>query len=115
MATFQTPKGTHDILPDDWPYWRMVADAFERVATRYAYRRIDTPMFEATELFDRGAGSSSDIVTKEMYTFEDKGGRSLTLRPEPTAPIVRAYIQHGMHRWPRPVRLYSVTVPMFRY
>ena len=115
MAAFQTPKGTYDILPDDWPYWRLVIETVEAMARRYGYRRIDTPMFEATELFDRGAGPSSDVVTKEMYTFEDKGGRSLTLRPEPTAPVVRAYIQHGMHKLPQPVRLYYVAVPMFRY
>ena len=115
MATFQTPKGTYDILPHDWPYWRFVSDTAEAVARRYGYRRIDTPMFEATELFDRGAGPSSDIVTKEMYTFDDKGGRSLTLRPEPTAPVVRAYIQHGMHKLPQPLRLYYVAVPLFRY
>lgn len=115
MTAFQTPRGTYDILPDDWPYWRLVAGTAEAVARRYGYRRIDTPMFEATELFDRGAGTSSDVVAKEMYTFADKSGRSLTLRPEPTAPVVRAYIQHGMHKLPRPVRLYYLSVPMFRY
>ncbi len=115
MATFQTPKGTYDILPADWPYWRLVTDTAERVARRYGYRRIDTPIFEATDLFARTSGESSDVVDKEMYTFLDKAGRSETLRPESTAPVVRAYIQHGMHKLPRPVRLYYVAAPNFRY
>ena len=109
MATFQTPRGTYDILPGDWPYWRLVADTAEAVARRYGYQRIDTPMFEATELFNRGAGASSDVVAKEMYTFEDKGGRSQTLRPESTAPVVRAYLQHGMHKLPQPVKLWYLS------
>ena len=115
MDTFQTPKGTYDILPEDWPYWRLVLATAEAVMRRYGYRRIDTPMFEATELFARTSGEASDIVTKEMYTFPDKAGRSLTLRPESTAPVVRAYLQHGMHRLPQPVRLYYVGAPNFRY
>src|SRR5581483_5074126 len=115
MAMFQNPRGTYDILPGDWPYWRLAADTDEAVARRYGYQRIDTPMFEATELFNRGAGASSDVVAKEMFTFEDKGGRSQTLRPESTAPVVRAYLQHGMHKLPQPVRLYYVIAPNFRY
>jgi histidyl-tRNA synthetase len=86
----------------------------ERLCALYGYRRIQTPGFEDTELFQRTAGAGSDIVQKEMYTFEDKGGRSLTLRPEGTAPICRAYIEHGMHREPQPVKLYTLA-PMYRY
>ncbi len=114
MATFQTPKGTYDILPDDWPYWRLVTETAATIARRYGYRRIETPMFEATELFARTSGESSDVVDKEMYVFEDKAGRSLALRPEGTAPVVRAYIQHGMHKLPQPVRLFYIE-PNFRY
>ena len=73
------------------------------------YRRIETPTFEATELFARGVGESTDIVQKEMYTFEDAGGRSLTLRPEGTAPVCRAYLEHGMHKLPQPVKLWYLS------
>src|SRR5437879_3794827 len=86
----------------------------ERLCALYGYRRIQTPAFEDTELFARTAGSGSDIVQKEMYTFEDRGGRSLTLRPEGTAPICRAYLQHGMHREPQPAKLYTIAT-MYRY
>jgi histidyl-tRNA synthetase len=86
----------------------------ERLCALYGYRRIQTPGFEDTELFRRTSGAGSDIVQKEMYTFEDRGGRSLTLRPEGTAPICRAYIEHGMHREPQPVKLYTLA-PMYRY
>jgi histidyl-tRNA synthetase len=86
----------------------------ERVCALYGYRRIQTPVFEDTELFRRTSGAGSDIVQKEMYTFEDRGGRSLTLRPEATAPVCRAYVEHGMHRDPQPVKLYTVA-PMYRY
>jgi histidyl-tRNA synthetase len=86
----------------------------ERLCAVYGYRRIQTPGFEDTDLFKRTAGAGSDIVQKEMYTFEDEGGRSLTLRPEGTAPICRAYIEHGMHREPQPVKLYTLA-PMYRY
>jgi histidyl-tRNA synthetase len=86
----------------------------ERLCALYGYRRIVTPGFEDTELFVRTSGGGSDVVQKEMYTFEDRGGRSLTLRPEATAPICRAYLQHGMHRDPQPVKLYTLG-PMWRY
>jgi histidyl-tRNA synthetase len=86
----------------------------ERLCSLYGYRRIQTPGFEDTELFRRTAGEGSDIVQKEMYTLEDEGGRSLTLRPEGTAPICRAYVEHGMHREPQPVKLYTLA-PMYRY
>jgi histidyl-tRNA synthetase len=86
----------------------------EELCALYGYARIQTPGFEDTELFQRTSGAGSDIVQKEMYTFEDRGGRSLTLRPEGTAPICRAYIEHGMHREPQPVKLYTIA-PMYRY
>jgi histidyl-tRNA synthetase len=108
------PKGTYDILPDDQPLRRSVIARAERVFQRYGYRRIDTPMFEETRLFSRGVGTSTDIVRKEMYTFEDMGGRSMTLRPEGTAPVARAYVEHGMHTLAQPVKLYYHS-PMFRY
>ncbi len=108
------PKGTYDILPDDQPLRRWVVSQAEAVFQRYGYGRIDTPTFEETRLFSRGVGESTDIVRKEMYTFEDLGGRSMTLRPEGTAPVARAYIEHGMHTLPQPVKLYYHS-PMFRY
>jgi histidyl-tRNA synthetase len=108
------PKGTYDILPDQQPLRRWVIAVAEGVFTRYGYRRIDTPLFEDTRLFTRGLGQATDIVRKEMYTFTDLGGRSMTLRPEGTAPVARAYIEHGMHTLPQPVKLYYHS-PMFRY
>ena len=108
------PKGTYDILPADQPVRRWVIAKAEAVFQRYGYARIDTPTFEETRLFTRGVGESTDIVRKEMYTFDDLGGRSMTLRPEGTAPVARAYIEHGMHTLPQPVKLYYHS-PMFRY
>ena len=114
MARLEAPRGTHDVLPSDQPLWQKVMGEMERLCALYGYRRIQTPAFEDTELFQRTSGSGSDIVQKEMYTFEDRAGRSLTLRPEGTAPICRAYIEHGMHREPQPVKLYTIA-PMYRY
>ncbi len=111
---FTAPKGTYDVLPDQQPVRRWVIATAESVFQRYGYRRIDTPTFEDTRLFHRGVGDSTDIVRKEMYTFEDLGGRSMTLRPEGTAPVCRAYVEHGMHTLPQPVKLYY-HAPMFRY
>jgi histidyl-tRNA synthetase len=111
---FEAPRGTHDILPSDQPLWQRVTGEAERLCALYGYRRIVTPGFEDTELFVRTSGGGSDVVQKEVYTFEDRGGRSLTLRPEATAPICRAYLQHGMHRDPQPVKLYTLG-PMWRY
>ncbi|NLE11816.1 MAG: histidine--tRNA ligase, partial [Actinobacteria bacterium] len=108
------PKGTYDILPGDQTLRRWLIARAEDVFRRYGYRRIDTPTFEETRLFSRGVGESTDIVRKEMYTFEDLGGRSMTLRPEGTAPVARAYVEHGMHTLPQPVKLYYHS-PMFRY
>ena len=112
--TFEAPRGTHDILPSEQPLWQRVLGEAERLCALYGYRKIQTPGFEDTELFVRTSGGGSDIVQKEMYTFEDRGGRSLTLRPEATAPICRAYLEHGMHREPQPVKLYTLG-QMWRY
>jgi histidyl-tRNA synthetase len=112
---FQAPRGTRDVLPVDQPLWfDTVMRTMESLASLYGYRRIQTPGFEDTALFRRTAGAASDVVQKEMYTFEDRSGRSLTLRPEGTAPICRAYLEHGMHREAQPVKLYTFA-PMYRY
>jgi histidyl-tRNA synthetase len=114
VTRFEAPRGTHDLLPSEQPLWRRVTTEAERLCALYGYRRIDTPVFEETALFTRTSGVGSDVVQKEMYTFEDRGGRSLTLRPEATAPICRAYVQHGLHRQPQPVKLYTIAT-MYRY
>ena len=114
MTRIEAPRGTHDVLPRDQPLWQKVTREMERLCALYGYRRIQTPVFEDTELFARTSGSGSDIVQKEMYTFEDRSGRSLTLRPEGTAPICRAYIEHGMKQEPQPVKLYTLAT-MYRY
>ena len=110
---FQAPRGTHDVLPGD-PRWWHVVRAMENQAELYGWSRIQTPGFEDTGLFARTAGEASDVVNKEMYTFTDRSDRSLTLRPEGTAPIARAYIEHGLHRAPQPVKAYTIA-PMYRY
>jgi len=102
------------VLPAEQSCWRRVLGEAEELCRLYGYRRVQTPGFEDTELFLRTAGAGSDVVQKEMYTFPDRAGRSLTLRPEGTAPIVRAYLEHGLHREPQPVKLYTVA-PMYRY
>jgi histidyl-tRNA synthetase len=107
-------RGTQDILPADRPYWRAVTEQMHAVAALFGLQQIDTPIFEEAQLFVRGVGEGTDIVDKEMYTFQDKGGNEITLRPEFTAGIMRAYIEHGMHVLPQPVKLYSIG-PIFRY
>jgi histidyl-tRNA synthetase len=102
----QAPRGTYDVLPDQAAARAGLQDAARRILEPAGYRRIETPTFEATELFARGVGASTDIVQKEMYTFQDAGGRSLTLRPEGTAPVCRAYLEHGMHTLAQPVKLW---------
>jgi histidyl-tRNA synthetase len=111
---FEAPRGTHDILPSDQPLWQWVKAEMQDACTRYGYQRIDTPGIEDTELIIRTSGGGSDVVQKETYTFVDRGGRSLTLRPEATAPICRAYLEHGLHREPQPQKLYTIG-PMWRY
>jgi histidyl-tRNA synthetase len=105
----QAPRGTYDVLPDDDPARRAVEATARRVLEGAGYRRIETPAFEATELFARGVGESTDIVQKEMYSFDDAGGRSVTLRPEGTAPVCRAYLEHGMHKLAQPVKLWYLS------
>ena len=111
---FKRPRGTADILPDDQPYWSHVDSTARKVANQFGYRRIDTPTFEDTSLFQRGVGDETDIVQKEMYSFEDHGGDGITLRPEGTASVCRAYIENGLHNSPQPVRMFYMA-PMFRY
>jgi histidyl-tRNA synthetase len=110
---FQAPRGTHDVLPGDATWWYLVR-TMEEVTALYGWRRIQTPGFEDTGLFSRTSGAASDVVHKEMYTFSDRSDRSLTLRPEGTAPICRAYLEHGLHREPQPVKAYTIA-PMYRY
>jgi histidyl-tRNA synthetase len=110
---FQAPRGTHDVLPAEHRWWHVVR-AMEELAALYGYGPIQTPGFEDTALFQRTSGDASDVVNKEMYTFKDRSDRSLTLRPEGTAPIARAYVEHGMHREPQPVKLFTIA-PMYRY
>ncbi|MBN8866884.1 MAG: histidine--tRNA ligase [Solirubrobacterales bacterium] len=111
---FKAPRGTFDVLPEQSAQRERVHQAAREIFGLAGYRFIMTPSFEETSLFERGVGKSTDIVRKEMFTFEDKGGRSLTLRPEGTAPICRAYVEHGMHRLPQPVKLFYAG-PFFRH
>lgn len=113
-AEFKVPRGTFDVLPQTSPGHDLVVGTFRRIVGAAGFGEIETPAFEETALFERGVGRSTDIVRKEMFTFEDKGGRSLTLRPEGTAPICRAYIEHGMSKLPQPVRL-AYSGPFFRH
>jgi histidyl-tRNA synthetase len=110
----ERPRGTHDVVPSEQPLWRKVTAEIERLCGLYGYRPITTPVFEDTALFERTSGTGSDVVQKEMYTFADRSDRSLTLRPEGTAPICRAYVEHGLHREPQPVKLFTIAT-MYRY
>lgn len=105
----QAPRGTFDILPKSAAQRKVIEEQAEKILGAAGYRRIETPTFEATELFARGVGEATDIVQKEMYTFDDDGGRSLTLRPEGTAPVCRAYLEHGMHKLAQPVKLWYLS------
>ncbi|MYA53918.1 MAG: histidine--tRNA ligase [Dehalococcoidia bacterium] len=111
---YQTPRGTEDILPEEQPYWRAIRDAAEDVTRLFGYERLDTPTFEDAALFEKGTGDTTDIVEKEMYGFEDQGGESLSLIPEATPAICRAYLEHGLASRPQPVRLFTIA-RMFRY
>ena len=110
----KAPRGTYDALPGSYAHRAALYAAAREALGRAGYGKLDTPVFESTELFARGVGESTDIVQKEMFTFEDKGGRSLTLRPEGTAPVCRAYLEHGMRTWPQPVKLWYWG-PFFRH
>ena len=111
---YQAPRGTSDILPEKQPYWRYVEHKAVGVCQLYGYERIDSPAFEEAGLFVRTVGPGTDIVEKEMYTFDDRGGNKMTLRPEGTAPVCRAYLEHGLNNLPQPVKLYYFA-SVFRY
>jgi histidyl-tRNA synthetase len=114
MGAIQAIRGTRDILPEEIGYWQQVEAVAREIFRRAAYREIRIPIFEQTELYERGIGEATDVVGKEMYTFKDRGDRSLTLRPEATAGIVRAFIEHGLHAQGGVQRFWFVG-PMFRY
>ncbi|MDR7431105.1 MAG: histidine--tRNA ligase [Armatimonadota bacterium] len=114
MSKYQAPRGMRDVLPPESERWQWLVSRCREMAHRYGYREIRTPLVEHTEVFLKGVGEGTDIVEHEMYTFADRAGRSLSLRPEGTAGVVRAYVEHGMHTWPQPVKLYYVA-EMFRY
>lgn len=112
--SFQSPRGTVDVLPEDQKYWDKIQKVLKEVSLDYGYEKIDTPIFEDTDLFLQGVGASTDIVEKQMYTFKTLGGDSVTLRPEFTAGVARSYIEHGMFNVPQPVKFWYVG-PVFRY
>jgi len=115
MSMINIPRGTQDILPTESKKWRYIERRLEELMTLYNYEELRTPIFESTELFARGVGDSTDVVQKEMYTFKDKGDRSITLRPEGTAAVVRSYIENKMQGYAnQPIKLYYLG-PMFRY
>lgn len=111
---FQTPTGMHDILPVDQPYYEKIYETAKEIAAFYNFSKIDTPILEDSNLFIKGTGVTTDVVQKQMYSFKTKGGDELTLRPEGTPPVIRAYLQHGMMSLPQPVRLWYWG-PFFRY
>ena len=111
----QAPKGTQDMLPKDARNWQEIARTMRQICALAGYQEIRTPMFEHTELFQRGVGDTTDVVQKEMYTFEDKGKRSITLKPEGTAGVVRAFIESHMYAETLPAKLYYSACPCFRY
>lgn len=111
---FKSPRGVKDVLPEDQSYWQYIEKAVNRIVKLYGYGKLQLPVFEDTALYTRGVGETTDIVEKEMYTFKDKGGNSITLRPEFTAGVMRAYMQNGMASLPKPVKVWSFG-PVFRY
>ena len=116
MPALRAPRGTRDLLPPETAVWTRLEHLAATLSARYGYRRIETPLFESTAVFERGVGEVTDIVEKELFRLAPRTEESdaLALRPEPTAGIVRAYVQHGMQTWPQPVKLSQVG-PMFRY
>jgi histidyl-tRNA synthetase len=116
MPTFRAARGTRDLLPDETPTWTRLERLAADLAARYGYRRIETPMFEQVGVFERGVGEVTDIVEKELVRIMPRTdeAEAWALRPEPTAGIVRAYVQHGMQTWPQPVKVYEIG-SMFRY
>ena len=111
---FQSPTGMHDILPEDQKYFKKIYDTVEEIAEFYNFKKIETPILEETDLFSRGIGLSTDVVKKQMFSFRTKGGDHLTMRPEGTASVIRAYLQNGMQNLPRPIKLWYFG-PFFRY
>ena len=111
----KAPRGTRDVLPADSYRWQFIEDRMRMAAARAGYREVRTPVFEHTELFLRGVGDTTDIVQKEMYTFEDKGRRSVTLKPEGTAGAVRCFLEHNLYAEPLPCKMYYLNAPIFRY
>ena len=111
---YQAPRGTADILPEEQAYRRYIEQKATAICQLYGYERIDTPVFEDAGLFIRSVGEGTDIVEKEMYTFADRGGSQMTLRPKGTAPVCRAYLEHGMYNLVQPAKLYYIA-PIFRY
>src|SRR6478736_4291030 len=116
MPAFRAPRGTRDLLPTETPAWTRLERLAADLAARYGYQRIETPLFELTDVFERGIGEVTDVVEKELFRLAPRTeeAEAWALRPEPTAGIVRAYVQHGMQTWPQPVKL-AMTGPMFRY
>ena len=114
QKTFQSPRGMHDILPEDQKYWKYIMKKAESLLDFYNFEKIDTPVLEPTDLFSKSEGEGSDIIDKEMYSFKTKGGDALSLRPEGTPSVVRAYLEHGMHVRSHPVKLYYMG-QMFRH
>lgn len=108
------PRGTKDIMPSDVNAWRYLEETMRKICAQYGYKEIRTPVFEHTELFQRGIGDTTDVVEKEMYTFTDRGNRSITLRPENTASAVRAYVEHKLSKDDAATKFYYIG-PMFRY
>ena len=111
---FQSPKGMHDILPSEWPTLEKIYKAAKEVAEFYNFSRVETPILESIDLFVRGVGEATDIVEKEIFVLKTKGGDKLALRPELTAPVIRSYLQHGLHRLPQPLKLFYFG-PLFRH
>jgi histidyl-tRNA synthetase len=116
MPAYRAPRGTRDLLPAERPAWRSLADLARSLADAYGYREIETPLFEQVDVFERGVGATTDIIEKELFRLQPRteDAEAWALRPEGTAGIVRAYVQHGMQTWPQPVRL-TLLGPMFRY
>ena len=110
----QLLRGMKDIMPQEQAYWDYIRDNAEKIAMEYGFKRIDTPVMESTALFVRATGKGTDIVEKEMFSFTDIGGENVSLKPEVTPAIVRAYIEHGMLNLPQPVKLYTIS-PLFRH
>lgn len=111
----KAPKGTKDVLPAQSSKWHYVESVIRDICARFGYREIRTPVFEHTELFLRGVGDTTDIVQKEMYTFDDKGGRSITLKPEGTAGVVRSFVENSLYSGAQPTKMYYLSTPVFRY